>query len=219
MGQDQELPPIHWRVNEWFPDLGPETLAKLKLYQEKLIDVNKTVNLVSPKTIYFADVIHFGDSILASRLLTPSIKAGSKVYDFGSGNGFPGLIFALLNPKVEVVLVEMDAKKCEFLNQMVPLLKLSNALVLNKTVESLPENSINVAICRGFNTIAKTLLITRKIVSKGGVIFHLKSEEWGIEVGEIPIQLCSSWSPGLLGDYKLPVGTVKFSIVRTDKIA
>lgn len=215
---DQDLPQIHWRISEWFSDLSPETLGKLKLYQEKLVEANRTLSLISPKTIFFADALHFADSILASRLISPQLKGTEKVFDLGSGAGFPGLIYGLLNPKTEVVLVEADLKKADFLNQMISLLKTPNVSVLAKTIESLPENSIQIALCRGLSTISKTLLITRKQVSKGGVIFHLKAEEWGIEVGEIPIQLCSHWSPGLLGDYKLPIGAIKFSIVKTDKI-
>ena len=146
-------------------------------------------------------------------------KGIQKIHDFGSGPGFPGVVFALLNPSVQVVLVEADQKKCEFLNHIVATLKLKNATVENKTVEALPENSVQHAVARGFANISRTIMAARKSMIKGGAFYHLKGEEWGIEVGEIPTQLCSMWSPSLVGEYKLPVGAIKFAVVKTEKIA
>ncbi|WP_374076519.1 16S rRNA (guanine(527)-N(7))-methyltransferase RsmG [Bdellovibrio bacteriovorus] len=217
--QEQEAPIIYWRIDEWFPDLSPEVKSRLKTYHEELLKFNRTLNLISPKTLFVADALHFSDSILASRTIYSSNTKIDKIFDLGSGNGFPGMVFAILYPQVQVVLVEIDQKKCEFLRHLAGVLKLSNVTVENKNVDAFPDGSMQYTMARGFASISKAILITRKIVPKGGVFYHLKSEEWGIEVGEIPTQLCSIWSPSLVGEYKLPVGAVKFSVVKTDKIA
>lgn len=216
---EQEAPVIQWRINEWFPDLSPEIKTCLKSYHDELIKSNKTLGLVSPKAIFVADAIHFADSILASRIVGSSIDKAQSIYDFGSGNGFPGVVFGILNPQVNVVLVESDSRKCEFLTGLVASLKLKNISVQNKTVESLGDGTIQFAMARGFSNISRALMAARKSIVKGGALFHLKSEEWGIEVGEIPTQLCSIWSPSLAGEYKLPVGAVKFAVVKTVKIS
>lgn len=217
--KDQEAPVVHWRIGDWFPDLSPEIITRLKTYHEELIKFNRTVSLVSPKTVFVADALHFADSILASKVIRPAHPGMTKIYDFGSGGGFPGLVFGILYPEIQVVLVESDIKKCEFLNHIKALLNVSNIIVECKTIESLPENSVQYAMARGFSNISRTIMAARKPMTKGGALFHLKGEEWGIEVGEIPTQLCSIWSPSLLGEYKLPVGSIKFSVVKTDKIA
>lgn len=215
----QEAPVIYWRIDEWFPDLSPEVKSRLKTYHEMLIKSNRTLNLISAKTVFVADAIHFADSISASKIITKAHPQISRIFDFGSGNGFPGLVFACMNPAVQTVLVETDNKKCEFLTQVATTLNLKNVVVLNKGIESLDENSVDFAFCRGFSSIAKTILAARKCMKKGALLFHLKGEEWGIEVGEIPSQLCSIWSPSLVGEYKLPVGAMKFSVIKTEKIA
>jgi 16S rRNA (guanine527-N7)-methyltransferase len=149
-----------------------------------------------------------------------STQAGiKKIYDFGSGPGFPGAVFALLYPQVEVVLVEGDVKKAEFLTHLSATLKLKNVTVIGKGIETLPEGSVQHAMARGFANISRTIMAARKSMVKGGSFYHLKGEEWGIEVGEIPTQLCSMWSPSLIGEYKLPVGAIKFAVVKTEKIA
>ncbi|QDK39566.1 16S rRNA (guanine(527)-N(7))-methyltransferase RsmG [Bdellovibrio sp. NC01] len=216
---EQQAPTIFWRIDEWFPDLSPETKTRLKTYHEELIKFNRTVNLISAKTILVADALHFADSLLAAKIITQSHPQIDKIYDLGSGNGFPGLVFAIYKPTTQVVLVEIDQKKCEFLQHMISTLGLKNVTVENKNVEALGDNTVKFAITRGFANISRTILAARKIMPKGGQLFHLKGEEWGIEVGEIPSQLCSIWSPSLVGEYKLPVGAVKFGVVKTEKIA
>lgn len=216
---EQESPTIFWRIDEWFPDLSPDVRTRLKAYHQELIKFNRTTSLISPKTVFVADALHFADSILASQTICRFNTSLDKVYDLGSGNGFPGMVLGILYPKIQVVLIESDQKRCEFLNHMRGMLKLSNVSVENRTIESLPEGSIKYAVVRGLASISKVLLLTRKSISKGGVLFHLKGEEWGIEVGEIPTQLCSIWSPSLVGEYKLPIGSVKFSVIKTDKIS
>lgn len=217
--QEQDAPTVYWRIDEWFPDLSPETKTRLKAYHEELIKFNRTTNLISGKTVFVADALHFADSILASRVISSNQKNIKKLYDFGSGAGFPGAIFAILNPQIEVVLVDVDQKKCEFLTHIVATLGIKNASVLCKNIEALPENSVEHAIARGYANISRTIMSARKSMVKGGAFYHLKGEEWGIEVGEIPTQLCSMWSPSLIGEYKLPVGAVKFAVVKTEKIA
>ncbi|MBC7372330.1 MAG: 16S rRNA (guanine(527)-N(7))-methyltransferase RsmG [Bdellovibrionaceae bacterium] len=219
MSDNPEAVTHHWRIETWFPDLDPNLLNHFKVYNEELVKFNKTVSLVPPKSIPVADALHFSDSILASRVITKSPNKFNEIYDLGSGNGFPGLVFALLNPSIKVHLVEMDQKKCEFLRHVIFATGVKNADVICTKIESMKENSISHAMVRGFASISKTVLLTRKLVVKGGVLFHLKGEEWGMEVSDIPIQLCSSWAPSLVGEYRLPVGEVRFSIIKTDKIA
>lgn len=216
--QQQDEPVVHWRIDQWFPDLSPDLKTSLRAYHSELIEVNRTLSLISAKSVFVADALHFADSILASRTIYDSLKP-EKIYDLGSGAGFPGVVFALLYPKSQVVLVDADKKRTEFLEGLVSRLKLKNVEIINKAVETLPEGSVQVAMCRGFSSISKTIMSCRKIVPKGGILCHLKGEEWGMEVGQIPTQLCSIWSPSLVGEYKLPVGPMKFSIVKTDKIS
>lgn len=208
---------IHWRVDQWYPDISEDIRAKLKKFHEELLRFNKTMPLIGVKTIPVSDAIHFADSIIGCRLVAKDLKS-PEIYDFGSGNGFPGIVFALLAPQIKVHLVENDAKKCEFLKHMVSTLGLKNCDVMHKNVESIPTGSVEAALSRDFGATTKCLLMTRKIFKTGGVFYHFKGEEWATEIAGIPTQLCSYWQPSLLGDYKLPIGEIKFAIVKTIKI-
>lgn len=209
---------VNWRVPAWFPKTNKSALDQLTRYHTLLQKLNKTVNLISIKTLAMADAVHFSDSILAVSLIMSTNKI-DEMHDFGSGNGFPGLVMAILYPEVRVKLVEFDSRKAECLNQMIAELGIKNAEVLVRKVEALPELSVKNAICRGFGPISKTLLPVRKAFAKGGKVYHMKGEEWAREIAEIPTQMCSVWLPGLVGEYKLPIGAAKFAIVVTEKIS
>lgn len=209
---------VHWRIEQWFPELTPSVVEKFKKFHDELLKFNKSVNLISVKTIPMADAIHFADSVLASRVMLADLKH-SEIYHFGAGNGFPGIILAMLASQAKFHLVETDPRKAEFLKHAVATLELKNADVLIRPVEAFPAGSIKCAVSRGFAPLSKALLMTRKIFPVGGVYYHMKGEEWATEIADIPTQLCSFWQPGLLSEYKLPVGEVRFAVVRTEKIS
>lgn len=211
---------IDWRLRAWFPDLSAETQDKLKKYFIELLKFNKTINLISSKTEAQADLVHFADSILASRVVREKVNKSSDLYDLGSGNGFPGLVYAILYPDQRVVLVDIDERKCEFLKHIGQHLELKNVVVRNIKIEQLDQDSVFQAICRGFSSIPKAALSLRKIVASGGVVYFMKSDEWAIEISQIPSQLCSIWKPDLVSEYRLPAGDkTRLFVVKTEKIA
>lgn len=208
---------IQWRIPQWFPDLPENVQAQFKKYHEELIRFNKTVNLIGVKTIPVADALHFADSILAWRIIKKDLKA-QEVYDLGSGNGFPGIVMAILAPEIKFHLVDVDQRKSEFLKHVISQIGLKNADVMIRQIETLPERSISAAVSRGYAPLAKAVVATRKLFPKEGAFYHLKGEEWATEISDIPAQVCSFWQPSLLGEYRLPVGEVKFAVVKTSKI-
>ncbi len=206
-----------WRLKEWFPDLSPKTITTLQSYFELVVKHNKVLNLISPKTIPVADALHIADSILGSQIIRDDSPTMKEIYDFGSGSGFPGLVFAILYPEIQVVLVDSDPRKVEFLNQVISTLSLTNARTMHAGVEALAANSVQYAMTRGFANISKTILLSRKPISKNGIVYHMKGDQWGLEITEIPTQLCSIWSPGLVQEYMLPNTQIRYGIVKTTK--
>ena len=128
------------------------------------------------------------------------------------------MVYGILFPQQKVVLVEIDDRKVQFLNHVVTFLNLTNIKVENKKAELFGTDSITQVICRDFANLTKTLMTFRKSVKLGGIVFSLKSDEWSMEISQIPTQLCSSWKPLLLAEYKLPVTDIKFYVVEATKI-
>ncbi|MCS6838435.1 MAG: 16S rRNA (guanine(527)-N(7))-methyltransferase RsmG [Bdellovibrionaceae bacterium] len=204
------------RLKEWFPDLSSSGVFGQLLQFRGLLDrYNQKLNLVSDRSLQQAAQIHFADSILGSRLIVERGGVQGSIYDFGSGNGFPGIVMGILYPQLQVRLVDVDVRKCEFLKVVVSTLDLKNVSVINQNVTELGPQSVPFAVSRGFANLSRSLLAARKIFSLGGKYFHFKSEEWVREVSEIPTALCPFWTPELLGEYQIPGHTGKMFIVKT----
>jgi 16S rRNA (guanine527-N7)-methyltransferase len=214
---DQEV--FDSRMRQWFADLDPDTHKKLSRYFSELVRFNKAINLVSPNTLKTAASVHFADSLLAGRIVLKSLHPNHPLYDIGSGNGFPGLVLAIVKPDLKIILVERDSRKAEFLKAVGSNLKLQNLEVKNSDVEDLEHGSLVNVVSRGFAPMHKALLMTRKQVAKGGRYFHMKSDGWATETAAVPSQLFSYWSPSLLGQYRLPETSNDMAVVLTEKIA
>lgn len=211
-------PKEFWRIKEWFPDISDEVEQKLKNFNSELIKFNSALSLVSDKTLPLADAIHFSDCILGCREIVKDAKPSS-IIDIGSGNGFPSLVMAMLYPSIKVTVIERDTRKVEFLKHVAHQTKLTNFECQINAIDTIPASSIDLVVMRGFAAISKALLALRKQVKKGGSLYMFKSEEWPTEVANIPSQLCSHWTPSLVGEYRLPIGEVKFAVVKLKKIA
>ena len=92
-----------------------ETISKLEVYLAQLVKWQRAINLVSPKTLPDAWNRHFVDS---AQILPLIPKHAKKIADLGCGAGFPGLVLAILDPTLDMHLVESDDKKCQFLKHV-----------------------------------------------------------------------------------------------------
>lgn len=211
-------PQYNWRIKDWFPEISSDTHKLLHDYFNFILQNNKSANIVASKTLVNADLVHFADSICASKVVREKLNKNIDLFDIGSGAGFPGMVYACLYPDQKVNLVESDERKSRFLASAAQHLNLKNVAVFGRKIETFPPDTITQAITRDFMPMPRLLLTLRKIVNKGGVVFHLKSDEWSLEVSEIPSQLCSSWLPGLESKYQLPLSDARLYVVRTDKI-
>lgn len=191
-------------LKTWFPNLGADHLNALNAYAGELLRFNKAINLISSSTVDRLSRVHFADCLLAVEIISPHVPDDATLYDLGSGNGFPGLVFSILRPELEIVLVEKDARKSEFLAHVKELLGLKKASVHNGLVEDLPPSSIKWAVSRAFAPLDRALLLMRHQFQAGGRYFHLKSDTWSVELAHVPSQLFSAWKADHLGDYKIP---------------
>ncbi|AZZ38235.1 16S rRNA (guanine(527)-N(7))-methyltransferase RsmG [Bdellovibrio sp. qaytius] len=209
----------NWRLAKWFPQLSKEVIDRLSLYNQELIKNNRALHLVSEKSLPHADLVHFSDALLAFEPVYKKLNKNEPLYDIGSGNGFPGLVIGLAYPDVRVHLVDSDKSRCEFLKKVVAVTGAKNIFVIPLPAESLEEDSIDQAICRGYTTLSKAFLALRKSFKVNGCMYFMKSSDWAAEISAVPTQLCSIWSPKLFHEYKLPTTDSSFYVVAATKIA
>ena len=188
-------------------------MDKLKAYEALLIKFNKKINLLSKESIKNINENHFQDCLKLCNYLKLLGKI-EKCYDFGSGNGLPGVIYALSSPDTEVILVEKDQRKAQFLKHVASSLDMPNLSIWSRLAEEIPP-IVLTGICRAFLPMAKALPIWSSICLPGSAIYMMKSVGWEIELEGVN---GSSWNFETVSEYSLMGGTIPRVIVKANKL-
>ena len=148
--------------------------------QDKLISFiyilekwNQVYNLTAIRKLEKMVTHHLLDSLS----VLPYIK-GPKIVDIGAGAGLPGIPIAILLPEDEFTLVDSNAKKTRFMQQVVSELKLINVSVLHSRVEDLPSNCrYDTVISRAFAAVNDMLRAAGHLCHQDGKILSMKGIE------------------------------------------
>ncbi len=97
--------------------LSAEQRTAFERYYELLMAWNEKFNLTAITSVAGVLGSHFADSLaLQDALDLTTIKT---IVDVGSGAGFPGLPLKIIFPHLQVILIEVSAKKRQFLQVVI----------------------------------------------------------------------------------------------------
>lgn len=131
-------------------------LLKLNQFYKLVIEENEKQNLtriIEEKDFYLK---HFYDSLTLTKII--DLNSSETLCDVGTGAGFPGIVLKIMFPKLKVTLLESTFKKTVFLNKVVEKLELEN---------------INVICERAENHRIKYDIVTSRAVAKLNILLEL----------------------------------------------
>lgn len=166
-------------------------------YEELLKKWQKTINLVSPKTLSNLWERHFADSLY----LYDFIKDKDLIIDIGSGAGFPAMVLAIVGSNEKnfpkIVMIEADERKCFFLQEIKRAYNLKDTQVeiknirvenLNKDIEekgnSDYEQKAKYITGRAFAPLDKFLDLCKTIIDSNTEMYLLKGDNIQEEIKE-----------------------------------
>ncbi len=134
---------------EYAHDLFQITLTdaqstQFEQYSAALLDWNTRINLTAITEPQQVTVRHFLDSLSVMSVVT--FDEGDKLIDVGTGAGFPGLPLAIMNPQLNVTLMEATGKKLAFCEHIIQTLSLKNVKTLHARAEEAGQMSQHRAI-------------------------------------------------------------------------
>ena len=132
--------------------------------------------------------------ILDSLRAAPTVHEVDVACDLGSGAGLPGIVVAVAEPGVRVLLVESRAKRAAFLEFAVLELGLSNADVVVGRAEDL-HRRVDACFARAFAPLPLAWSVARSVLRPGGRLVYFAGAE--------------------LGDPVVPEGAALEAVVRT----
>jgi 16S rRNA (guanine527-N7)-methyltransferase len=89
-------------------------------------------------------------------------------------------------PETRFTLLDSNAKKTRFVQQVVLELKLKNVEIFHSRVENhQPEPRYDAVLARAFTSLAEMVKLTAHLIGKGGVLLAMKGQNLELELAEI----------------------------------
>ncbi len=149
--------------------LTSHQLGLLSTYLDLLLKWNAKINLTAVRAPEEIVTRHFGESLLAARLLFPHTATAQSVVDIGSGAGFPGLPLKIWAPPLDLTLVESNQRKAVFLREVVRALGLQDVQVSSDRAEKLSTQT-DLVTFRAVERFEQILPVAHKLTKPGGRI-------------------------------------------------
>lgn len=147
-------------------------IDKLMQYLMLLEKWNRAYNLTAIKDIDSMITLHLLDSLA----ITPWIK-GQYLLDVGSGAGLPGIPLAIVNPQLNVVLLDSNGKKIRFLQEIKRQLNLPNITTIHSRAEDYkPSQPFDTVTSRAFSALTSLVTWTNHLVAPGGIWLAMKGQ-------------------------------------------
>jgi 16S rRNA (guanine527-N7)-methyltransferase len=164
--------------------LNEKDVEAFDLYLRELLKWNQKINLTAIRSEKGIVVKHFLDSLSAY----PYLSKPSSLLDIGSGAGFPGIPLKMVEPFLEVTLIDSVRKKVDFQKHILRTLGLKgieaiHGRVQDKEVLQSMGSRFDFVISRAFSDVQTLLILSFPFLKKGGIVLAMKGE---MNRGEIP---------------------------------
>lgn len=191
-----------------FPDVTEGQLERFRRLEAGYRNWNAKINVISRKDIdnlYDHHVLHslaIAEYLRLhapqeySRLRAPLPRDGNpaQILDLGTGGGFPGIPLAILFPSAIFTLCDSVRKKTRVAGEIVKMLELPNATIINARAETLP-GCFDYVVSRAVASLADFYPWVKEKYSKS--ILYLRGGEAEAELRQLERQ------------FHLPEGSVR----------
>lgn len=109
-----------------------------------------------------------------------------KVIDIGTGAGYPGLVLYILNPRMNLTLLDSTKKKISYLNDYV-LSKKWNVNCVSERIEDYGRNhrgQYDFVFARAVSSLNILLELAMPLLKQGGELIAMKGPDWEKEYAE-----------------------------------
>ena len=141
-------------IFRYFSDLSTDQKNKFDQLAELYADWNSRINLISRKDINNLYTHHILHSLGVAKIIV--FKPDTRILDFGTGGGLPGIPLSILFPEVQFHLVDSTKKKITVVQDFANQLALSNVKAEWARAEDL-RNRYDFVLGRAVTSISQFL--------------------------------------------------------------
>ena len=150
-------------IIKYFPNITADQTAKFEALMELYRDWNEKINVISRKDIdnlYLPHVLH---SLSIARYI--NWEPGTKILDFGTGGGFPGIPLAIMFPQCSFKMIDGTGKKIKVVNGVAEAIGLKNVEAVQLRGEE-EKGKFDFVVSRAVMQMPDLVKIIRKNISK-----------------------------------------------------
>jgi len=215
-------------MQQWIADiasrleiqLDEKQSSQLAAYVRLLREWNERINLTAILDDEGIAVRHLLDSLT----LLPMLGAGHTLIDVGTGAGLPGLPLKIVQPDLQVTLLDALAKRVKFLDAVISELQLSGIITRHGRAEEaarLPvlREKFDIATARAVAALPALCEYCLPFVRPGGIFLAMKgqnAEKW--QDAQKAIRILGGEIAGIK-EFELPGTDMKRTILTIRKIA
>ena len=148
-------------ITKYFPHLTEEQRSQFAELDPLYREWNAKINVISRKDIDALYEHHVLHSLGIAQMIR--FKPGTKILDFGTGGGFPGVPLAILFPECEFLLVDRIGKKVKVAGAVAESLGLKNVRVLHGRGEEIKEQ-FDFVVSRAVMQLQELVGFTKQLV-------------------------------------------------------
>jgi len=156
---------------------------------------NKTYNLTAIRNKEDMVILHVLDSLA----ILPFLQ-DTRILDIGTGAGLPGIPLAIYAPDLVFILIDSNAKKTRFVQQVILELGLNNVHVRHSRVEAFEDNTgFDTIISRAFSSLEDFLAKSEHLLRKNGKLLAMKGQhpKQELEQFAMPWETIPVYVPGI----------------------
>lgn len=150
-------------ILKYFPDLTKEQQRQIAALDELYRDWNAKINVISRKDIDHLYEHHVLHSMAIAKII--QFRAGTKILDFGTGGGFPGIPLAILFPECDFKLIDGTGKKIRVAQEVCNAIGLKNCHPEHLRGED-EKGKYDFIVSRAVMPLPNLLKIIKKNISK-----------------------------------------------------
>ena len=150
-------------IIKYFPQLTPVQVEQFTALYELYRDWNAKINVISRKDIENLYLHHVLHSLAIAKAI--HLKDNTKILDFGTGGGFPGIPLAILFPRCQWKLIDGTGKKIRVATEVANSIGLKNVVAEHLRGED-EKGLFHFVVSRAVMPLPDLVKIVRKNISK-----------------------------------------------------
>ena len=173
-------------ILRYFPELTDTQKDQLSALYDLYADWNQKINVISRKDIENLYEHHVLHSLSIAKAI--HFRPGSKILDFGTGGGFPGIPLAILFPECEFKLIDGTGKKIRVATEVAQAIGLKNCHPAHLRGEE-EKGMYDFVVSRAVMPLPDLMKIVKKNISRKDQINSLPNGVIVLKGGDVQAEI------------------------------